>query len=76
MEYYHLAMTLRNKTWGVRETANYFDVSIGLVSENIKIAGALIENPELKERKYRKDILIWLNYKKWNESNRRAGNCS
>jgi len=45
MELYHLAMTQRNKGWTIAMTAESFSCSIGLVSENLKLAGALHLNP-------------------------------
>ena len=45
MELFHLAMTTRDKSWTIAMTADSFNVSIGLVSENLKLAGALHLNP-------------------------------
>lgn len=45
MELYHLTMNHR-KTWSIAKTAHYFGVSIGLVSENLKLAHAL-HNPDV-----------------------------
>jgi hypothetical protein len=50
IEIYHLSMTSKNKGWGVVETANYFKVSIGHVSENLKLARALHRDPTLADR--------------------------
>lgn len=42
MEIFHLTMGEKTKgKWTLRGTAKYFDVSIGLVSENLKLAIAL-----------------------------------
>jgi hypothetical protein len=41
MELFHLAMTLRDSNWTMNQTAQSFAVSIGLVSENLKLAGAI-----------------------------------
>lgn len=35
---YHTAMCIKFKTWTLTDTALHFEVSIGLVSENIKLA--------------------------------------
>ena len=34
---FHQYMCLRHKRWGMRQTAKYFNVSLGLVSENIEL---------------------------------------
>lgn len=41
MEIYHLAMRNRHKDWTINKTAKDFGVSIGLVSENIRLAQAI-----------------------------------
>lgn len=41
MGLYHLAMKQRHKSWTITLTAEYFGVSIGLVSENIQLADAM-----------------------------------
>ena len=38
---YHTAMCLKYKTWTLTDTAQHFGVSIGLVSENIRLAKAI-----------------------------------
>jgi len=61
IDYYHSAMILKNPDrWGMRDTARYFGISLGLVCENIKIAKIIEDNPELKTKKYRKDVLRWI----------------
>lgn len=47
MELYHLYGVLSVKKWTVGHTASYFEVSKGLVSENLKLASALHSNPKL-----------------------------
>ena len=44
MEIYHFAMRHREKEWKLIQTADYFDVSIGLVSENLQLALAIHTN--------------------------------
>lgn len=45
MEQFHLLMLFRKKdTWHMKNTARYFNVSMALVSENLKIAKAVINN--------------------------------
>jgi len=50
IELYYLAMRNKDKSWGVRETAKYFKISLGHVSENLKLAKALHKDPSLAER--------------------------
>jgi hypothetical protein len=38
MEIYHLAMCHRERNWTVTKTAEHFECSIGLVSENLRLA--------------------------------------
>lgn len=38
MNLYHQLMIATEKSWSVTRTAEYFDTSVGLVSENLKIA--------------------------------------
>jgi len=41
MEVYHLTMLSNNTEWTLGDTSKFFDVSIALVSENLKIAKAM-----------------------------------
>lgn len=41
MEIYHLAMLSRSRNWTITQTAEHFGVSIGLVSENLRLAHAI-----------------------------------
>lgn len=43
--------------WNMRKTAKYFDVCVGLVSENIKLAKSI---KEIKHIELRRDALLWL----------------
>lgn len=63
MEIYHLAMTTRSKNWTITKTAEHFQCSIGLVSENLKLANALHTNHELLSPLTRQDALKRLNGK-------------
>lgn len=47
MEIYHLAMTQRLKNWTITKTAEHFSVSIGLVSENLRLAHAIHDDPNI-----------------------------
>lgn len=61
MEIYHLTMRQRRNKWTITDTAKYFHCSIGLVSENLKIARALHQNNELVELLTRKEALRKIN---------------
>lgn len=63
MEIYHLAMTTRSKNWTITKTAEHFQCSIGLVSENLKLAHALHTNHDLISSLTRQDALKRLNGK-------------
>ena len=47
MEIYHLVMITRDKDWTITKTAKDFDCSIGLVSENLKLANAIHRNDSI-----------------------------
>lgn len=57
MEIYHLAMIQRSKNWTLRDTATQFSCSIGLVSENLKLAGAIHTNEKLITYESRQEAL-------------------
>lgn len=57
MEIYHLTMSHRNKKWTITKTAEHFDCSIGLVSENLKIAHAIHENDRILKCQSRQEAL-------------------
>ena len=61
MEIYHLAMTTRSKNWTITRTAESFGVSIGLVSENLRLALAIHVNPKMLECETRQDAIRKLN---------------
>lgn len=62
MEIYHLAMRQRsNNSQTVSETARYFGVSIGLVSENLRLAEAIHINPAFIQCVNRQEALKRLN---------------
>lgn len=42
---YHIAMCLKFPTWTLSDTSTHFNVSIGLVSENLKLA-RYIDHPK------------------------------
>jgi hypothetical protein len=53
---YHMKMLLRNKRWTYRHTAKRLDISLGLVSESIKLAKAMNDDPMIEQMK-RNDAL-------------------
>jgi hypothetical protein len=61
MGLYHLAQGLRFGKWTVTQTAQYFNCSIGLVSENIKLAKAISEGDKLIKCESRQEALKRLN---------------
>lgn len=60
MEIYHFAMRHREKEWKLIQTADYFDVSIGLVSENLQLALAIHTNEAILKCETRKAALRYL----------------
>lgn len=70
MEIYHLTMNHRSKGWTLKRTAEHFNVSIGLVSENLRLAHALHINDKLLKCESRNEAL-----KKLNGRNVEAGHC-
>lgn len=57
MSLYHTYQCLQDKSWTLRDTAIYFGVSIGLVSENIKLAKSLETNSQLMKAPNRQEAL-------------------
>jgi len=57
MGIYHTVMCQKNKDWALIDTANDFQVSIGLVSENIRLALALDKDKNLINCKTRQIAL-------------------
>ena len=49
VEIYHFTGKHRHNDWTISKTAAYFGISVGLVSENLKLADALHQNPKLIE---------------------------
>lgn len=63
MEIYHLAQCARNKKWTLGLTAEYFAVSIGLTSENIRLAERMHNDPILVKCPTRYQALNRMDYK-------------
>jgi hypothetical protein len=58
MTLYHQTMRLQMANcWSMKDTAEYFGVSIGLVSENIKLSNAIDEDVRLTKCKTRQQAL-------------------
>jgi hypothetical protein len=65
MEIYHLAMSQIRKGWTIQKTANNFHCSIGLVSENLRIADALHTEPDLLNCESRQNVLSKIDRRKY-----------
>jgi hypothetical protein len=61
MEIYHLTMLHQDGNWTVSKSADYFGCSLGLMSENLKIAHALHSDSILIQCPSRQDALKRLN---------------
>ncbi len=61
MEIYHLAMRSRSKNWTITQTATDFGVSIGLVSENLRLANMIHNHPKILECPSRQDAIRKMN---------------
>ncbi len=57
MEIYHLAMSTRAKRWTLTQTAADFGVSIGLVSENLRLANMIHTHPKILECPSRQEAI-------------------
>ena len=60
MEIFHLTMRSRDKSWTLRKTATEFNCSMGLVSENLKLAASIHEYPEILKEDTRIEALEWI----------------
>ena len=66
MEIYHLAMLMSDKSWKVADTASHFNCSIGLVSENLRLAHYIHSDASILKCLSRVDALKKV---KWGRSN-------
>lgn len=57
MEIYHLAMLQRERGWNITKTAQHFEVSIGLVSENLRLANAMHVDEKIIKCETRQEAL-------------------
>jgi hypothetical protein len=61
MEVYHLAMSVRVSNWTISKTAIEFKVSVGLVSENLRLAQLIHKDEKILRCSTRQDALKKLN---------------
>lgn len=61
MEIYHLTMSNRFKNWTITKTAHAFQCSIGLVSENLRLAHAIHITEDILQCESRQQALRKLN---------------
>lgn len=57
MRLYHLTAIELNKGWTISQTASVFNVSVGLVSENLRLADLIDRNPSIQNIKTRQEAL-------------------
>ncbi len=57
MEIFHLAMTHSERRWTLTKTAKEFDCSIGLVSENLRLAVEIHINSDILKCQTRQEAL-------------------
>ena len=57
IELYHLAMSIREPGWKVANTAHDFGLSVGLVSENLRLAKEIHLNEKILKCESRQEAL-------------------
>lgn len=57
MELYHLTQVATVPKWTITHTAIYFECSLGLVSENLRLAHTIHTHPSIIECATREDAL-------------------
>lgn len=57
MEIYHLAMSQLYKNWTISKTAEQFNCSVGLASENLRLANAIHTHQDIVKCKFREQAL-------------------
>lgn len=67
IELFHLAMSQRDKTWTLTKTAEAFNVSTGLVSENLRLADAIHLYPSFFQIPTRQEALNKLNGRRYEQ---------
>lgn len=48
IETFHLLMEFKSPGWKIKDTAEFFNISLSYVSEDLKLAAAIRENENLK----------------------------
>lgn len=71
---YHLCQLETEHKWTIQKTADFFRVSIGLASENLKLAELFIEYPELMKYETRRDALGHIEKIRFNKYRVKNGN--
>jgi len=61
LELFHLIKKNQDRTWNITKTATIMEISIGAVSENLRIAEYAHLHPEILECASRQDALRMLN---------------
>ena len=64
---YHFLRCEFNQKWTLQNTANFFEVSTGLVSENLKLAELFSDFPDLAKFVTRRDALAHIEKIKFNK---------
>jgi hypothetical protein len=64
---YHTAMCVKYPTWVIKDTASHFEISIGLVSENIRLAKAIDgpDGPKILKCKTREEGLKFIDRRRY-----------
>lgn len=57
MNLYHTVAVGRHKDWTIKQTATVFEVSVGLVSENIRLANAIDSGSSIAKCATRQEAL-------------------
>lgn len=65
MGLFHLCQIQTNSKWTMQNTADFFKVSTGLVSENLKLAELFADYPDLSTADTRKDALAKVEKRKF-----------
>lgn len=69
MNLYHTAATEMNDGWTIKQTATVFEVSIGLVSENLRLADAIDKGSDITKCATRQEALTKVDRRKaWQPS--------
>jgi len=72
VEIFHLRQSHIEKKWTMQRTAKYFNVSLGFISESLKLARACYEDPTFINCANRQIALNHLKRRGYNQTNRLA----